>query len=60
MVLVVHENKYVNKKECRVGERPREGLRLVYSWSKKTQDRNIFLMGENGTKTAGIGAYEAC
>lgn len=32
VVWVVHENKYVNKKECRVGERPREGLGLVYFW----------------------------
>ncbi|EKA7108546.1 hypothetical protein OL205_002522 [Salmonella enterica] len=46
VVLVVHENKYVNKKECRVGERPREGLRLVYSWSKNAGSQYLF----NGVK----------
>lgn len=43
---MVHENKYVNKKECRVGERPREGLRLVYSWSKNAGSQYLF----NGVK----------
>ncbi|ECC9621778.1 hypothetical protein DUQ06_20860 [Salmonella enterica subsp. diarizonae] len=43
---MVHENKYVNKKECRVGERPREGLRLVYSWPKNGRIANFF----NGVK----------
>lgn len=42
----MHENKYVNKKACRVGERPREGLRLVYFWSKNGRIANLF----NGVK----------
>ncbi|EOV1753524.1 hypothetical protein ACOESC_001010 [Salmonella enterica] len=57
---MVHENKYVNKKECRVGERPREGWGFAYSLSKKAGLQHLFNEVKNGAETAGIGANEAC
>ncbi|ECH8734017.1 hypothetical protein R455_003934 [Salmonella enterica subsp. enterica] len=42
----MHENKYVNKKACRVGERPREGLGLCISGQKTAGSQYLF----NGVK----------